>query len=122
MRNKRSSDNHNHNENHEPKLKARITNLASNVVCLNLNGLLRAKGNAAEIVGQLAKPEAVAAGDAIQLPDLQSAILVTEGTVDVLLAVGSELVPVKRLGAGWVRFEASKFSGSRFILIRVARI
>jgi CRP-like cAMP-binding protein len=102
MRTNRSSDRHNNNQNHEPKRKARITNVASNVVCLNLSGLLRAKGGAAEIVNQLAKPKALSAGDAIQLPDLQSAILVTEGTVDVLLAVGSELVPVKRLDAGWV--------------------
>jgi CRP-like cAMP-binding protein len=100
MRSNRSSDSH--NENHESKPKARITNLASNVVCLNLNGLLRAKGKTAEIVDQLAKPEAVGAGDAIQIPDRQSAILITEGTVDVLLPVSSDMVPVKQLGPGWV--------------------
>jgi CRP-like cAMP-binding protein len=93
MRNKKSS--------HDHKPKARITNPASNVVCLNLNALLRAKASAA-IVGQLPTPKAVGAGDAIELLDRQSAVLITEGTVDVLLSVESDLVPVKRLVPGWV--------------------
>jgi CRP-like cAMP-binding protein len=100
MRNKKSSDNHNHS--HDRESKTRITHLASNVVCLNLNFLLRAKARRAQIVDSLARPTALSVGDAIDLLDRQSAILITEGTVDVLLRIGSDMVPVKRLGHGWV--------------------
>jgi CRP-like cAMP-binding protein len=94
MRNKKSSHNH--------KPEARIAQLASNVVCLNLNTLLRAKAGRAEIVDQLPAPKSLSAGDTIDLLDRQSAVVITKGTVDVLLPVGSDLVPVKRLGPGWV--------------------
>jgi CRP-like cAMP-binding protein len=99
MRTKRSSDNHNDNR----KPKAQVTYFESNAVCMNLNGLLRTKGWAAAArVDQLPTPKALSAGNAIQLPDRYSAILIREGSVDILLPVRSDLAFIKRLRPGWV--------------------
>jgi CRP-like cAMP-binding protein len=97
MRNKKSSDNHNDNR----KPKAQVTYLASNAVCMNLNGLLRTTGWAAAMVDQLPTPKALSAGDAIQLPDRQSAILIKKGALDILLPVRSSLAFISRLRPGW---------------------
>jgi CRP-like cAMP-binding protein len=84
---------------HVPKVQDRF--LASKLICLDLNGLLPPKAGARPArFAQLPAPNALAAGDAIELPGHRSAFLVERGAVDLVLPRRSGWVPVKRLGPG----------------------
>jgi hypothetical protein len=81
------------------KLTAEARLLASKIVCLNLRGL---SPTATRVIYQLPTREAFQTGEALQLPDPRSAILIEEGAVDVLTPNPSDKVPIRRLGPGYV--------------------
>jgi CRP-like cAMP-binding protein len=88
-------------DSHNRKPKAQVTYLASNAICMNLNRLLRTKRWAAAMVDHLPIRKALRAGNAIQLPDRHSAILIKKGALDILLPVRSNLAFISRLRPGW---------------------